>query len=185
MKTIRLTEHWAERDSGQGSVSNPSHQSNNNSTSNLHAQQLSNMMPASTSVSNSNLDRTAASAATAAIVLAGGCASVNNVTVNQVAIHQQQTPQIAQHHESGHDQFCNRKLPPESIRALLPFFIYVPISRPQICLRSLCQLHGSLGLFTKFSMPPSREHRLGNVGIETANREKENSHWQVQAAWVP
>ena len=122
MKTIRLTEHWAERDSGQGSVSNPSHQSNNNSTSNLHAQQLSNMMPASTSVSNSNLDRTAASAATAAIVLAGGCASVNNVTVNQVAIHQQQTPQIAQHHESGHDQFCNRKLPPESIRALLPFF---------------------------------------------------------------
>lgn len=106
MKTIRLTEHWQERDSGQGSVSNPSHHSNNNSTSNLHAQQIGNMMPVSTSVSN--MERTAANPANAAIVLAGGCLpAVNNITVNQVAIHQQQ-PQ-SQHHESGHDHLCNRK----------------------------------------------------------------------------
>nr|CAH0111904.1 unnamed protein product [Daphnia galeata] len=105
MKTIRMTEHWQERDSGQGSVSNPSHHSNNNSNGNLHAQQLSNLIPeaASTSV-GSQLDR---SAANAAVVLSGACASVNKVTVNQAAIHQQQP---IQHQEPSHDgQICTQE----------------------------------------------------------------------------
>ena len=121
MKTIRMTEHWQERDSGQGSVSNPSHHSNNNSNGNLHAQQLSNLIPeaASTSV-GSQLDR---SAANAAVVLSGACASVNKVTVNQAAIHQQQ--QI-QHQEPSHDgQICTRKRA-ESIRTLY----YSTLSHP-------------------------------------------------------
>ncbi|KZS12306.1 thyrotropin-releasing hormone receptor [Daphnia magna] len=103
MKTIRMTEHWQERDSGQGSVSNPSHHSNNNSNGNLHAQQLANSVPveaASTSVSSpGHLERSTANAA-----VAGGCASVNKVTVNQVAIHQQAA------HEASHDsQICTQE----------------------------------------------------------------------------
>lgn len=116
MKTIRLTEHWQERDSGQGSVSNPSHHSNNNSTSNLHAQQISNMMPVSTSVTN--VERAGANASNVAAVVVGGCPSVNNITVNQVAIHQQQSTN--QHHEPGHDHLCNRKL-----TELIPTFNYL------------------------------------------------------------
>ena len=100
MKTIRLTEHWQERDSGQGSVSNPSHHSNNNSTSNLHAQQISNMMPASTSVSN--IDRAATAAAANSVAGASAVVAVNQV----VAVHQQQTPQS---HDTGHEHMCNRK----------------------------------------------------------------------------
>lgn len=113
-----MTEHWQERDSGQGSVSNPSHHSNNNSNGNLHAQQLANSVPveaASTSVSSpGHLERSTANAA-----VAGGCASVNKVTVNQVAIHQQAA------HEASHDsQICTRKLLPESIRTLHKYFSF-------------------------------------------------------------
>jgi hypothetical protein len=110
MKTIRMTEHWQERDSGQGSVSNPSHHSNNNSNGNLHAQQLSNLIPEAASTSfGSQLDRSAANAA----VVLSGAASVNKVTVNQAAIHQQQPIQ-----EPSHDgQICTRKRA-ESIRTL-------------------------------------------------------------------
>jgi len=122
MKTIRMVEHWQERDSGQGSVSNPSHHSNNNSNGNLHAQQLGNIIPepASTSV-GSPIDRSTANAViNAAVVLNGGCASVNKVTANQVTIHQQPL----QLHEPSHDgQICTRK-PAESIRtfSLLRYF---------------------------------------------------------------
>lgn len=100
MKTIRLTEHWQERDSGQGSVSNPSqHHSNNNSTSNLHAQQITHVMPVSTSVSN--VDRVGVSAPNATLAVVP-----INVTVNQSGVHQQQQ---ATHHETGHDHYNNRK----------------------------------------------------------------------------
>lgn len=119
MKTIRMTEHWQERDSGQGSVSNPSHHSNNNSNGNLHAQQAGNSIPvevASTSVgSPGHLERLTANAA---VVLAGGCASVNKVTVNQVAIHQQAAQEASQD-----GQLCTRKLK-GSIRTLDTFIYY-------------------------------------------------------------
>jgi hypothetical protein len=124
MKTIRMAEHWQERDSGQGSVSNPSHHSNNNSNGNLHAQQLGNLIPepASTSV-GSPIDRSSTNAViNAAVVLSGGCASVNKVTANQAAsIHQQP---IQLHEPNSHDgQICTRKpsARPESIRTFSPY----------------------------------------------------------------
>ena len=109
MKTLRTTEQWHERDSGQGSVSNQSHHSNNNSNGNLHAQQLSNLIPeaASTSVGSPIERSTTNAAANAVVVLSSGCAPVNKVTVNQTAIHQQPI----QHQEPSHDaQICTRKL---------------------------------------------------------------------------
>lgn len=129
MKTIRMAEHWQERDSGQGSVSNPSHHSNNNSNGNLHAQQLGNLIPepASTSV-GSPIDRSSTNAViNAAVVLSGGCASVNKVTANQAAsIHQQ--PIQLQNEPNSHDgQICTRKpsaSQPESIRTFFSLYTH-------------------------------------------------------------
>ncbi len=139
MKTIRMAEHWQERDSGQGSVSNPSHHSNNNSNGNLHAQQLGNLIPepASTSV-GSPIDRSSTNAAiNAAVVLSGGCASVNKVTANQAAIHQQPI----QLHEPSHDgQICTRKPAADSIRTYSPF--------PTVVILSSSALRSTIDLFS-------------------------------------
>lgn len=112
MKTIRLTENWQDRDSGQGSVSNPSHHSNNNSTSHVHGAGL---LPSSSSIGNLNRNGGVATASqsTAAVVLASA-ASVNNVTVNQVVVHQSTGMQPApMQHENGvvepQQPYCNRK----------------------------------------------------------------------------
>ena len=90
MKTIRLTEHEQEHDSGEGYASNKSQDhSNNNSNDNIHDQQITNVLPVSNS--SNNLNRIGANAPD--VTLDG---VPINVTVNQGDTYQQPT-----HHEIG------------------------------------------------------------------------------------